>query len=905
MATDEEKYDKLITRAWLEDKRKAECELQGIEYKPWNKYSSSWFGHTFYATAKPEGSNTSYYPDRVTECMMAKEKITETSFLIAKDKVIKSGKVVKQYAVFTSKEDFYKWQSKIPMDKRNFYELIPTDKFRKPYFDIDLKYSEHKMTEEQGKQLMDTVMLAISEELLKLEIKDSVYGFLLLNASTPEKLSYHIIIDGLYHNNNMEAGTFFRMINEHLPEDIRKANILDSAPYGVFQCWRMLDNSKINKNNKLTIVHDEAYEGIPDEQIFYRTLATNVQGCTPIPIVMKPKPAKRIMAPRELAPGEYSKAIDLWSKHPMSEQFEVEGLMKGYLITLKRKCKGVCTIHNKQHDSENAFLILYKNGAVQLRCRRSPEDSFEGEYLNRDAETEMENGEEFRFGEIVIDFKQKQSILAEPEKQKPILQLDIKQTFTDWCMTKPAEFEYSVYNPTDLCIANYIRKGDRGIKFCNGNYYKWEMATKLWVATTQDILKLETFNRIIDDCKECLWNIAEEDIMTKVRVLKNICEGNKKRNDVFSVLKGFITDIDFENNIDKITPWIPTNDGKIINIFTQECRDRTPQDLYTHTINAHYKEQTTEEELTFVNNFYSKLFGDNMELKKFFIQTQGIYISGDMRDKSFLFCYGEGGNNGKTVCMKVLNVLLGKYYHAASSGVFFKGVGTSANAHTAHLTPLMKARTSVIGECEVSQTIDAKQMKLLTGSDVIAFRGLGKEEVQAMVNSHCILVGNKIPKIVADQATQNRARVLPFNSTFIAGLPKDKEGNGTYCAIKDMEEQLTTPNNLNLIFYLFVQGAKEYYKNDYVYNIPDEVKTATTTFVMDGFIYSDFIDEYCEVNSTARIGVTDLYTKYKSIYGETSDSSRKFGEHMSARFTKFKSGVMLYKGIKLKENKSE
>ncbi len=466
----------------------------------------------------------------------------------------------------------------------------------------------------------------------------------------------------------------------------------------------------------------------------------------------------------------------------------------------------------------------------------------------------------------------------------------------------------AIMKPLDAIVAEYLHFLTEGhITICDKTCYLWNATTKLWAKTPMDVLKKYLFDTLRSDVDKCHDNVDNQDDCRKIKSLSNQACSSGFRDKVFKVFKGYVTDDEFTSRLNIVTEWIPTNDCKLVNIKTAQLRDRIPSDLYTHAINAKFDPKMDPKAYQFVLNYITQLMSGDNSVTLFLLQRLGIFISGNLSDKTYAIFYGSTGDNGKSIFLKLLKSLLGLFYHAASDGVFFKLGQDNANSHTSHLNGLIGKRLSVLCETDSIQRVNVKQIKSLTGDDAVPMRKLHQEEESTgvTITSHSVLVTNNLPQIVADKAMRRRTLVFPFIAKFIDEV-KEKtilpDGIVAYPVIDNMYDILNTPPHLDALFHLLVVMAAHYYQKTTIYPIPESVKVATDEFVESGFPYAEFISEECIEGVDFKVRSKELYEEYCSNIGNRRESMKDFYANMRTKYPMRPSTghVNYFFGIKLR-----
>lgn len=469
----------------------------------------------------------------------------------------------------------------------------------------------------------------------------------------------------------------------------------------------------------------------------------------------------------------------------------------------------------------------------------------------------------------------------------------------------------AIFNQTEKYVADFLNvKCGAYVKISGGKYFFWDSEKKLWSKTNCDKLKRYLSDTIFD----CAGTLLDQEKITEEDELKIKCFRNKictkrMRDDVFSVFRGYITDDEFIDKLDPVNDWIPTNDGRLISIKNLASRDRVPTDLYTYVVNAKYDVSMPPEKYSTMFNYFLQVMNGNKEMTYFLLQRLGIYISGSISDKSFMIFYGPRGDNGKSKLIRLFESLLGPAFHSASNGVFFSLGTQNANSHTSHLNSLFGKRLSVLSESNGTQTVNATQIKALTGDDTMPIRRLQHEEERMRVTTHSILVTNDLPQIVATESMRERCIVVPFNAKFLRGVEKaytDEEGSNVFPAIENINEVLSTQDNLDALFFLVMTLGAQYYSKTNILPIPDCVKLATSNFIDSNFPYAEFIAENCDEGPDFKIKASELYEEYRSTIRGKCESRNDFYSNIRSKYAiRISTGKVNWCfGLRLKEHSS-
>lgn len=137
----------------------------------------------------------------------------------------------KRHFVVTTFEEFWKRYNKMPMQKRNFYEVIQEGSLCRLYFDLEFYKEENPGL--QGTEILQEFIHLVCFYLLKIfNINCSRGEIFDLDSSTEQKFSRHLIFhfpDAVFVN-NVECGNFVSYIHEMAKRKLTKDGLLQ--PFG-------------------------------------------------------------------------------------------------------------------------------------------------------------------------------------------------------------------------------------------------------------------------------------------------------------------------------------------------------------------------------------------------------------------------------------------------------------------------------------------------------------------------------------------------------------------------------------------------------------------------------------------------------------------------------------------------
>jgi phage/plasmid-associated DNA primase len=445
--------------------------------------------------------------------------------------------------------------------------------------------------------------------------------------------------------------------------------------------------------------------------------------------------------------------------------------------------------------------------------------------------------------------------------------------------------EGSIYYDTEQSLY-YIWSNEKRIwEKCNKEYVKMEIFMPTYHKLLRDdndaiiskIIKLRSIIKDDNDPKNKEVAILEIESKKLINLIGKLATKNYVC-DVMAMIQEITTDHNraFAKTINPVTPWIPTNDGKLFNIFTHEVRYRVQTDHYTDTINAKYSLTQDKDKLETVKNFFTDICKDRQDIADFLVIALGVFISGSLRDRKFMVWYGKVGNNGKTLLLNILKTLLVHevYYHTLGANAFNQSKNTEPNAHTAHLMGYIGKRLVTKDEQKAEIELDSELIKQLGGDGGLTLRDCGeKQSPLPEITAHTVIAGNNMPVIIPDAAIIGRTVVVPFEVHYCED-PNSKEnpdGWDPRVNIKrkidyTLNDKFTHSDYLDVFFYLFANGAKSWYDNKKTYIIPEACTDAKSLLLSKFGPFTDFFRDCCDFHPSYQIMASELLDSFKAFY---------------------------------------
>lgn len=260
------------------------------------------------------------------------------------------------------------------------------------------------------------------------------------------------------------------------------------------------------------------------------------------------------------------------------------------------------------------------------------------------------------------------------------------------------------------------------------------------------------------------------------------------------------------------------------------------------------------------------IFSDYPELVEWVQYYIGYIATGNPKEKSFCFLYGDAGNTGKSTVLEAIKHCLGHDY----SGVmpfqeFLVASHSNEGGPTPYLAMNSTRRLVTISETATTTNKRAKlnfeKLKSYAGNEVLTARPLYEPAFEFLPKFTFLMALNNKPEITDFQdGTWNRMFLLPFEHVF-SGSEKDPDMNTKLYNIKDA------------IGTWIVQGAVKYFKE----GLPEN--TISNKLVNEYRREENPIFEWLQDcfnftrNKEDKLPYKEIVTLYKELYPNLKNNS--------------------------------
>lgn len=405
--------------------------------------------------------------------------------------------------------------------------------------------------------------------------------------------------------------------------------------------------------------------------------------------------------------------------------------------------------------------------------------------------------------------------------------------------------------------------------------YRWNYKTKLWEESFIENLHKEIIDNApklvkeykypmkdmltprdsdTDDVKKSKQKALDAFIKKFDELVRKLGETNFV-DKIVKLLLPSLLDQNFDDKINSDIYSFPLKGGKIINFLTGEIRDRESDDYFTSECQIEYDPNS---DTKLAENFVSDLMLDDKNKIEYLQKILGLCLTGSLSDRSFYILYGPKGKNGKTTLMKIMNLILGNFFHNTPQCVYMKSRNGSDSEALKAKVGLVKARLSCSSEISSFDILDENEMKRMTGGDKITGRDLYQPPITFEAKFKCFFPTNNIPIMSGDPTLWERACIINFLCEFIDNpiLPHQRKQDSKFL------ENL--PNNIPLLqsfLKWLIEGA--FLAVSVPIEKPQEVIDNKTENRENVNYMQQFIDESLDYNPQGRIKPSDLYSEFR------------------------------------------
>jgi P4 family phage/plasmid primase-like protien len=432
----------------------------------------------------------------------------------------------------------------------------------------------------------------------------------------------------------------------------------------------------------------------------------------------------------------------------------------------------------------------------------------------------------------------------------------------------------------DIAKAMYEKYGSEFVCASISQKLWYQYENHHWRKVEEGItLRLKMSNDLMFDYAEMLKTCSDNYVVANdenktalgnrmkliVKIMNNLKSSPFKNNVMKECTEVFYNEM-FSRYVDKNKYLIGFKNG-VYDLQKNEFRNGVPEDYLSMQMPIDYIELSdTDPKVIMVNDFFEKIFPDTSIREYFFNNYCDIFVGGNQR-KKVLFWTGEG-DNGKSKVEELFEKMLGPYAVKLPTSLIV-GKKTQSSAATPELVRAGNGvRFCVLQEPDKRDSINAGMFKELSGNDTMYARALfvGGCEIEPMFK--LAIVCNVLPALpYDDRASWNRARVLPFESTFCDDPPETwEEQLREKRFLKDPDLSDKIPEMVQAFAWILLRHRRKGITN---YSEPEKVKAATNSYRKKNDLYRQYLDECIGEKKSGVLSLTELYISFREWFKES------------------------------------
>ena len=573
----------------------------------------------------------------------------------------------------------------------------------------------------------------------------------------------------------------------------------------------------------------------------------------------------------ELSSDEIDKVLNFfYAQLPQMKEIYQFDKTIGTLITLKRLKSAHCSICNREHDGDNAYLAVHgKEYKVRFYCRRNEESPLNLFSLFPDRDDVYTN------------------LIKEHE------------------------------GPANLIIN--IHKDNIKALHSKGPIYVYNEKSALW-----EECDIDQFSTMISAMIEPTYKEKIKDITDTMEICKKQ-EGGEKSEDYKNLKKSLaalnrgktkISNLSFSKAVaswivgvlsrnrekkefNKIPNLLPVKDKMVVNMKTGDMRARTREDLFTYEVPiCYYRGKRSE----FLEKFFAEIMleddkPEEERVKVNFLQRiLGYSFTGECKEQIMVVLTGDEGSNGKSTLCNLIRKCMPDIVKSAHKSVIMKRNNSSSANPELHM--LRDCRLVLLSETQQNEFIDEDMFKRMTGGDEVQSRNLFTNFINWSPGFVAWMVTNFEPKCSGDKATLRRILLFKFLARFVENpkLPHERKIN------KDVPEMWKDKDIMEAFLAFIIEGAMKYHQEGL--NIPQEIIDNTAQYGKNMNSFEVFIEQDIDPDSKAtdRTSADDLWKRYQQRCKDESlipMSQKLLGRELGKIYDRGRSGPVYYEGLRL------
>jgi phage/plasmid-associated DNA primase len=746
----------------------------------------------------------------------------KNGIIISRDIIKKNGCAVKDFIIFENYKQLEKHIKK--NDNLNLYEVFLEHKPLNYVQDFDFvdkkSIDNHKeLIEKATKETIKHLIKHLKKRKIDLQ-EDKIKYYILKSKEDPNnpevvKKSYHIIyrIENIAFKDNLAVKEIHQSISKKLNIDG-----LDDSIYKKNQQFRLINNSKINKDNKLELIYPEQVESW--KETFGSFVDMNNENLILLENIKTHK-KKEIKKFEQVKKNE--KNVDLFLEE--IKQL-LECLNQDWAIKYEKWDKLGIILYSLFKTNKEEGLKIWKEF-----CKTKSKKH----YNEKEIETYWKvNYLTINTDWININNLKNYAKIDNPEKYKEIL----NQFF---------------YNKNKLLDGNHSDTCKLFFQRFEKNFMKTEdfwlffnEETGIFLKETKHLTGIHNcFEILINELESSLFDLPpppyededneeeeeEEDPETKFQRMLN-----DKKNKLIEKLKNnqfrkncidFLGNMYFKRNLEiNVNKKLFCFDNGVYDLEKMCFRKGKYEEFIVDTCGYDYKYDSSENAKKLLEPIIP-----NVNVRNHLLQVISSHLVDEHKREEFNIFHNPYGNNGKTIFGKELEYVFGNYFYSLSCSVLYFNDKENGEEASPALTKMKGKRFILIPEFNNKKMLDTGKIKLLCGGDTITSRDLFKSLQSFKINACFFVVGNK-PAYFTDVGPPLKRRLKVYNSEteFVNDATIEKQG---FLKPNQRKEETITDEYLKEIrhsfFQLLLENHIEIQKG--INNCPEDIIEFTKNYL--------------------------------------------------------------------------
>jgi P4 family phage/plasmid primase-like protien len=438
-----------------------------------------------------------------------------------------------------------------------------------------------------------------------------------------------------------------------------------------------------------------------------------------------------------------------------------------------------------------------------------------------------------------------------------------------------AEVLHSMFSDDYVCVDIKSNKWyqffePRWVQIDAGVGLRNEITSKLRALYTKKLMEYFALSETIPEDEDK----KQKKVKKYCEKLAKVCERLGSTSDINNIMteaRHKFHDPDFEKKLDE-NPYLICFKNGVLDFRATKKEDLfrrgAPDDYLTKCTNIDYvpiNETVHGPIIREIHDFMHKLFPDpNGELCEYMWNHLAATMTGLIAELQTFNIYIGGGQNGKSVLVKLMDLVLGEYKGTVPVNMLTDRRGKVGSA-TPEIMELKGARMAVAQEPQKGEKINEGVIKeFSSGEDELQGRHLySNKMIKFMPQFNLVICTNYLPEIEGnDHGIWRRVRVVNFKSRFTDN-PVDNDPEAPYQFLIDRSISKRMETWKEVFASMLADRA---FKNKG--RVPDcaEVISARDAYRKSQDCIAEFMSDRIIVDATSSISKTELNAEFKNWY---------------------------------------